>query len=192
MRRTLNEFIASLPEVERVKIEARARELIAEEMSLQDLRKAIGKTQAAIARRLKVGQDAVSKLEGRSDMYISTLRSVLKAMGGELDLIARFPKSAPEFVSKNWGALHHVAKGIDGRHSWSPSDCLTGCIGQVSRAASPFAGSRCRSRVETRAGLAKQTQFPRRCALVINCRSRRAMPRMIHRAQTTAALTGGR
>lgn len=76
-------------------IEARARQLIAEEMSLQDLRKAIGKTQTAIARRLKVGQDAVSKLETRSDMYISTLRSVLKAMGGELELIARFPDRPP-------------------------------------------------------------------------------------------------
>ena len=95
MPRTLNEVVASLPEVERAKIEARARELIAEEMSLQDLRKAIGKTQTAIAKRLKVGQDAVSKLETRSDMYISTLRSVLKAMGGELELIARFPDRPP-------------------------------------------------------------------------------------------------
>lgn len=95
MPRTLNEVIASLPEAERAMIEARARQLIAEEMSLQDLRKAIGKTQTAIARRLKVGQDAVSKLETRSDMYISTLRSVLKAMGGELELIARFPDRPP-------------------------------------------------------------------------------------------------
>jgi len=76
-------------------IKARARELIAEEMSLQDLRKAIGKTQTAIAKRLKVGQDAVSKLETRSDMYISTLRSVLEAMGGELELVARFPDRPP-------------------------------------------------------------------------------------------------
>ena len=91
MARTLNEIIASLPEAERAKIDARARELIAEEMSLQELRKAIGKTQTVIARRLKVGQDAVSKLETRSDMHISTLRGVLKAMGGELELIARFP-----------------------------------------------------------------------------------------------------
>src|SRR5271166_5073684 len=91
MPRMLNEVIASLPEAERAKVEARARELIAEEMSLQDLRKAIGKTQTAIARRLKVGQDAVSKLETRSDMYISTLRGFVKAMGGELELVARFP-----------------------------------------------------------------------------------------------------
>jgi len=95
MPRTLNEVIASLPEAERTKIEARARELIAEEMSLQDLRKAIGKTQTAVAKRLKVGQDAVSKLETRSDMDISTPRSVLKAMGGELELIARFADRPP-------------------------------------------------------------------------------------------------
>lgn len=95
MPRTLNEVIASLPETERTKIEARARELIAEEMSLQELRKAIGKTQTVVARRLKVGQDAVSKIETRSDMYISTLRGVLKAMGGELELIARFPDRPP-------------------------------------------------------------------------------------------------
>ncbi|MFO1057474.1 MAG: helix-turn-helix transcriptional regulator [Dongiaceae bacterium] len=60
-------------------------------MSLQELRRAVGKTQAAVAKRLKVGQDAVSKLETRSDMYISTLRNVLRAMGGELDLIVHFP-----------------------------------------------------------------------------------------------------
>ena len=87
MPRTLNDFVASLPKEERERIEARAQDLIAEEMSLQDLRKAIGKTQTVVAKRLKVGQDAVSKLETRSDMYISTLRSFLKAMGGELDVI---------------------------------------------------------------------------------------------------------
>jgi len=100
MPRKLNEVIASLPEAEREKIEARARELIAEEMSLQELRKAVGKTQTVIARRLKVGQDAVSKLESRSDMYISTLRDVLKAMGGDLELIARFPDRPPVRLQK--------------------------------------------------------------------------------------------
>jgi hypothetical protein len=95
MPRTLNEVVAALPKGERARVEARARELIAEEMSLQDLRKAIGKTQTAIAKRLKVGQDAVSKLETRSDMYISTLRGILKAMDGELELVARFPNRPP-------------------------------------------------------------------------------------------------
>ena len=95
MARTLNEFIATLPAGERRKIEARAKQLVAEEMSLRDLRKAIGRTQTAVAKRLKVGQDAVSKLEARSDMYISTLRGFVEAMGGELQLVARFPNRPP-------------------------------------------------------------------------------------------------
>ena len=45
--------------------------------------------------RLKVGQDAVSKLETRSDMYISTLRGFVEAMGGELQLVATFPDRPP-------------------------------------------------------------------------------------------------
>ena len=91
MPRTLNEVIAALPAKDRAKIAARAAELIAEEMSLRDLRKAVGKTQAAVAKRLKVGQEAVSKIEARSDVYLSTLRDYIRAMGGDLDLIARFP-----------------------------------------------------------------------------------------------------
>ena len=55
MPRTLNEVISALPAHER-EIKARAEQLIAEEMSLQDLRKAIGKTQTAIAKRSKVGR----------------------------------------------------------------------------------------------------------------------------------------
>lgn len=95
MNKTLGETIAALPEAERDAIETRAAGLIDEEMSLQQLRRAIGKTQAAVARRLAVGQDAVSKLEARGDMYLSTLREVLTAMGGELELIARFPDRPP-------------------------------------------------------------------------------------------------
>jgi transcriptional regulator with XRE-family HTH domain len=64
-------------------------------MSLQDLRKAVGKTQTAVAKRLKVGQDAISKIETRGDMYVSTLRGFIKAMGGKLELIARFPDRPP-------------------------------------------------------------------------------------------------
>jgi DNA-binding transcriptional ArsR family regulator len=95
MPRTLDEVIAGLPEGERVQVEARARELIAEEMSLRELRKAIGKTQATVAIRLKVGQDAVSKIETRSDMYVSTLRDFISAMRGKLTLLAQFPDRPP-------------------------------------------------------------------------------------------------
>jgi hypothetical protein len=95
MSRTLNEVITALPAKERRKIGARAVQLIAEEMALQDLRKALGKTQTAIAKRLKVGQEAVSKLETRGDMYVSTLRGFIKAMGGRLELVAIFPNRPP-------------------------------------------------------------------------------------------------
>ncbi len=95
MPRTLKEVIAALPDEERARIEARAHQLIAEEMSLQALRNAIGKTQKAVAKRLKVGQDAVSKLESRSDMYLSTLRGFIEAMGGKLELVVRFPDRPP-------------------------------------------------------------------------------------------------
>lgn len=95
MPRTLNQVIAALPEAERRKITARARALIAEEMSLRELRKAIGKTQTVVAKRLRIGQDAVSKLETRSDMYISTLRGFIRAMGGDLELIVKFPDRPP-------------------------------------------------------------------------------------------------
>ena len=78
-----------------MRIDARARELIAEQMSLQRLRKMIGKTQTAVAKRLKVGQDAVSKIETRGDMHVSTLRDFINAMGGELELIAQFPDRPP-------------------------------------------------------------------------------------------------
>ena len=61
------------------------------EMPLQDLRKARSLSQEQLAKLLKIKQASVSKLERRTDMYISTLRSYLKAMGGDLEIIAHFP-----------------------------------------------------------------------------------------------------
>ncbi len=95
MARTLDEILAALPREERDRIERRARLLIDEEMSLQELRKAMSKTQATVARRLKVRQDSVSKIEMRSDLLLSTLRAYIKAVGGDLELIARFPDRPP-------------------------------------------------------------------------------------------------
>ena len=83
----------------RKKIEARAAELIAEEMSLRDLRKARKLTQEHIAEVLTVGQDGVSRLEKCSDLLISTLRSYVEAMGGSPSLIAEFPDRQPVILS---------------------------------------------------------------------------------------------
>ena len=61
------------------------------EMPLNELRNARGLSQKMLAETLHIQQPAIAKLEKRTDMYISTLRSHIKAMGGELEVIARFP-----------------------------------------------------------------------------------------------------
>ena len=89
--KTLNDKLNELGERRRKKVEGRAAELLAEEMSLQELRRAHRLTQARVGRALKIGQDGVSRLEQRSDLLISTLRNYVEAMGGDLRLIASFP-----------------------------------------------------------------------------------------------------
>ena len=87
--------IAALDPARRRKVEERAAELIAEEMTLRDLRKARQLTQVSVARQLGISQDGVSRLEQRSDLLLSTLRKTVEAMGGRLSLVARFPDSPP-------------------------------------------------------------------------------------------------
>jgi hypothetical protein len=77
------------------KIRARTRELVAREMSLQELRHAVQKTQKTVARTLKIGQDGISRLEKRSDLLLSTLRNYVEAVGGSLTLVVRFPDKEP-------------------------------------------------------------------------------------------------
>lgn len=68
----------------------KAQEIMAE-LALQELRQALELTQEEVARLLETSQANVSKLERRTDMYISTLREFIQAMGGQLEIIARFP-----------------------------------------------------------------------------------------------------
>jgi predicted XRE-type DNA-binding protein len=70
--------------------EARASVMMAE-LPLQELRRARELSQVQLATVLKMTQPEVSKIEKRTDMYVSTLRSFIEAMGGELDIVARFP-----------------------------------------------------------------------------------------------------
>jgi DNA-binding XRE family transcriptional regulator len=83
----------------RKKVEARAAQLIAEEMTLQELRRARKLTQVRMAKQLGIGQDGVSKLEKRADLMISTLRRSVEAMGGRLSLVAEFPDRDPVALS---------------------------------------------------------------------------------------------
>ena len=83
----------------RKKVAARAAQLIAGEMTLQELRCARKITQVRLAKQLGIGQDGVSKLEKRADLMISTLRKTVEAMGGSLSLVAEFPDRAPVVLS---------------------------------------------------------------------------------------------
>ena len=95
----VNDVIAGLDPDTRRKVEERAAELIAEEMTLRELRKARQLTQARVAAELGISQDGVSRLEQRSDLLLSTLRKTVEAMGGSLSLIARFPDRPPVELS---------------------------------------------------------------------------------------------
>jgi DNA-binding XRE family transcriptional regulator len=86
-----DDFLASLPDDEQAEIRERAAELLAEEATLRQLREAREQSQKELAEKLGVNQAAVSKLERRSDLYLSTLRGYIEAMGGELYVVARFP-----------------------------------------------------------------------------------------------------
>jgi transcriptional regulator with XRE-family HTH domain len=70
--------------------QAKAEAMI-REMTLADLREAKKLTQKQLAEKMHVNQAAVSRLERRADMYVSTLQRIIKKMGGELDIRARFP-----------------------------------------------------------------------------------------------------
>ena len=96
---TLRTMMADLDPKRRCKIEDRAAELIAEEMTLRELRKARRLTQVSVARELGISQDGVSRLEQRSDLLLSTLRRTVEAMGGSLSLVATFPDRPPVELS---------------------------------------------------------------------------------------------
>jgi transcriptional regulator with XRE-family HTH domain len=96
---TLDQKIKHAGTARRRKIEARAARLIAEEMTLQELRRARKLTQARMAKSLGISQDQVSRLEKRSDLLLSTLRRSIEALGGSLSLVAQFPDRDPVVLS---------------------------------------------------------------------------------------------
>lgn len=99
MARNVNDIIKKLSAAQRKRVETRAAQLIAEEMTLREIRKARKLTQQKIAKSLRIGQEGVSKIEKRSDLLISTLRGYVEAMGGQLSLVAEFPDHEPVVLS---------------------------------------------------------------------------------------------
>ena len=91
MARNLDQILDVLPTGRRAVVEHRAAELA----TLKDLRQAMIKTQVDLAATLHIGQGSISRLEKRSDILLSTLRGYIEAMGGKLEIIARFPNRPP-------------------------------------------------------------------------------------------------
>src|SRR5437879_13841104 len=94
----VNEIIRKLSPSDRKKVEHRAAELIAEEMSLRDLRKARKLTQTRVAKTLGITQDSVSRLEQRSDLLLSTLRTTIKAMADDVRIVPQFTDRTPAVI----------------------------------------------------------------------------------------------
>lgn len=95
MAKRLEDVIAKMPADRRARVERETRKLVAEEMALRDLRKALHLTQERMAEILGIGQDSVSRLEQRCDLLVSTLRGYIGAMGGRLRLVAELPNRPP-------------------------------------------------------------------------------------------------
>jgi DNA-binding XRE family transcriptional regulator len=92
---THDDYMSKLSPARRAKIEARKNELLAEELTLRELRKARELSQETLADVLGMRQGDLSKFERRTDAYLSTIRRYVVAMGGTLDLIATFPNTKP-------------------------------------------------------------------------------------------------
>lgn len=91
MTKKLKDLLAELPAKRQARIERRTQELA----TLKELRTAAQQTQKDMALALGVGQDAISRLEKRSDMLLSTLRLYIESLGGKLQLVAQFPGRPP-------------------------------------------------------------------------------------------------
>ncbi|MGA7857001.1 MAG: helix-turn-helix domain-containing protein [Terracidiphilus sp.] len=96
---SLEEILQSLPEERRQRIEQRAAELIAEELNLREVRRLRKLTQARLSKKLKIGQEGVSRIEKRTDLYISTLRSYVEGVGGRLKLVVELPDRPPVILA---------------------------------------------------------------------------------------------
>ena len=86
-----SELEATLPPDSIARIDARFRETMSR-LRLSDIREAVGHTQVELAAQLKLGQASVSKIESAADMYLSTLRRYIEALGGELVVSVKFPE----------------------------------------------------------------------------------------------------
>lgn len=93
MARKFSELVEKMPAESRARAEATAKKLIAE-YALDELREARSMTQTRLAEILGKDQSVISRIEKRTDMYVSTLADFIRAMGGELEIRAVFPEGS--------------------------------------------------------------------------------------------------
>lgn len=110
MARTLDQVLAELPASRRRAVRKRANRLIAEELSLQELRRALQMTQTDVASALGKRQDEVSRIEQRGDLLLSTLNDYVRSLGGELELVCTFKDRNPV-------RIRNLARSAAGRPS---------------------------------------------------------------------------
>ena len=108
MARKFAELRDKMSPERRARVEARVKEALAE-MPLHELRRAREMTQVTLAKAMDVNQGDVSKLEQRTDCYVSTLRNYVEALGGELEIVARFPDGAVKITQ-----FADIRTGTDG------------------------------------------------------------------------------
>ena len=98
MTTNLNNIIAGRSPEQQSRIAQRAKQLIAEEMTLQALRKSLNKTQINLATLMGAQQFQISKWERQRDLPVSKVRELVEALGGNLKLIAEFPDQTPKEI----------------------------------------------------------------------------------------------
>ena len=91
---TLEEILNQMPEERRARIFKRADE-IRQEINLREMRRLRKITQTRLSKKLRIGQEGISRIERRADLYLSTLRNYVEGVGGKLSLVVEFPDRAP-------------------------------------------------------------------------------------------------
>ena len=102
MAKKFSKLLAQMPPERLARIEGETQAML-QEMALADLRKARRMSQAELARNMGIKQPSVADMEKRTDMYISTLRSLIEGMGGKLEIVASFPDA--EVRIKNFSEI---------------------------------------------------------------------------------------
>jgi len=100
-----SDYKKKLSPEQRARVDELARKLIAEEKSLREIRKARECSQAELAKKLGMNQGDLSKFERRTDVYLSTVRHYIEALGGTLELVATFPETGAVKIANFGDAL---------------------------------------------------------------------------------------